>query len=139
MVMVYQLYKFQILYFYIILFVKPSDFSRCDYLDICGEPEFMEGVEAKYHETAVATGSLVVSACGFDSVPAELGLIFNSRQWVHPAIPNHVRAYVSLESNIRMVGNFGTFESAVLSVANVEKLQELRQSRPRRARPVVRN
>lgn len=111
--------------------------SGCDYLDICGEPEFMEGVEAKYHETAVATGSLVVSACGFDSVPAELGLIFNSRQWVHPAIPNHVRAYVSLESNIRMVGNFGTFESAVLSVANVEKLQELRQSRPRRARPVI--
>ena len=23
---------------------------RCDYLDICGEPEFMERMEAKYHE-----------------------------------------------------------------------------------------
>ena len=97
----------------------------------------MERVEAKYGEKAVETGSLVVSACGFDSIPAELGLIFNSRQWGPPAVPNRVEAYVSLESQKRIVGNFGTFESAVLGIANADKLQELRRSRPRRARPVV--
>ncbi|KAJ7971030.1 Saccharopine dehydrogenase [Quillaja saponaria] len=111
--------------------------SGCDYLDICGEPEFMERMETKYHEKALETGSLVISACGFDSVPAELGLIFNSRQWVAPAVPNSVEAYLSLESERRIVGNFGTFESAVLGVANADKLQELRRSRPRRARPVI--
>lgn len=52
--------------------------AGCDYLDICGEPEFMERMEAMYHEKAVGNGSLVVSACGFDSVPAEIGLMFNS-------------------------------------------------------------
>ncbi|OVA12135.1 Saccharopine dehydrogenase / Homospermidine synthase [Macleaya cordata] len=109
----------------------------CDYLDICGEPEFMEKMEAIYHEKAVERGSLVISACGFDSVPAEMGLMFNSRQWVSPAAPNRVEAYLSLESDKRIVGNFGTFESAVLGVANMEKLQELRKSRPRRARPVI--
>lgn len=36
-----------------------------------------------------------------------------------------------------MVGNLGTFESAVLGVANAAKLQELRRSRPRRARPSI--
>ncbi|KAL5582223.1 hypothetical protein UlMin_014665 [Ulmus minor] len=108
-----------------------------DYLDICGEPEFMERMEANYHEKAVETGSLVISACGFDSVPAELGLIFNSRQWVDPAVPNRVEAYLSLESDKRIVGNIGTYESAVLGVANAGKLQELRRSRPRRARPVI--
>ncbi|KAK7273354.1 hypothetical protein RIF29_14403 [Crotalaria pallida] len=111
--------------------------TGCDYLDICGEPEFMERMEANYHARAAETGSLVVSACGFDSVPAELGLMFNSRQWVGPAVPNRVEAYVSLESERRIVGNFATYESAVLGVANASKLQELRRSRPRRARPVI--
>ncbi|XP_043707569.1 probable mitochondrial saccharopine dehydrogenase-like oxidoreductase At5g39410 [Telopea speciosissima] len=109
----------------------------CDYLDICGEPEFMERMEVLYHDKAAEKGSLVVSACGFDSIPAELGLMFNSRQWEQPSIPNRVEAYVSLESDMRIVGNFGTFESAVLGVANMKQLQELRRSRPRRARPVI--
>uniref|UniRef100_A0A2P2KG64 Saccharopine dehydrogenase NADP binding domain-containing protein n=1 Tax=Rhizophora mucronata TaxID=61149 RepID=A0A2P2KG64_RHIMU len=111
--------------------------TGCDYLDICGEPEFMERMEMEYHEKAVETGSLVVSACGFDSVPAELGWMFNSRQWVSPGVPNQIEAYVSLESVKRIVGNFGTYESAVLGVANVQKLQELRRSGPKRPKPVI--
>ncbi|CAH1437733.1 unnamed protein product [Lactuca virosa] len=64
--------------------------AGCDYLDISGEPEFMERMEAVYHEKAVEKGSLVISACGFDSIPAEIGLMFNSRQWVSPAAPNRI-------------------------------------------------
>ena len=111
--------------------------AGCDYLDISGEPEFMERMEAKYHDRAAESGALVVSACGFDSVPAELGLMFNSRQWVAPAVVNSVEAYVSLESEKRIVGNFATYESAVLGVANAKQLQQLRRSRPRRARPAI--
>ncbi|XVF60612.1 hypothetical protein PTKIN_Ptkin08bG0061900 [Pterospermum kingtungense] len=111
--------------------------SGCDYLDICGEPEFMERMEAKYHERAMKTGSLVVSACGFDSIPAELGFMFNSRQWVAPAVPNRIDAYVSVESDERIFANFATYESAVLGVANMDKLQELRRSRPWRPRPAI--
>ncbi|KAL9427255.1 hypothetical protein AB3S75_029447 [Citrus x aurantiifolia] len=79
--------------------------SGCDYLDISGEPEFMERMEA--------------------------------RQLIPPAVPNQIEAYVSLESDKRIVGNFGTYESAVLGVANAQELQKLRRSRPRRARPVI--
>ncbi|XP_076918722.1 putative mitochondrial saccharopine dehydrogenase-like oxidoreductase At5g39410 [Bidens hawaiensis] len=111
--------------------------AGCDYLDISGEPEFMERMEAGYHEKAVEKGSLVISACGFDSVPAEFGLMFNLKQWVSPAVPNRVEAYLSLESDKRIVGNFGTFESAVLGVANAHKLAELRRSRPKRSRPSI--
>nr|XP_016453380.1 PREDICTED: probable mitochondrial saccharopine dehydrogenase-like oxidoreductase At5g39410 [Nicotiana tabacum] len=111
--------------------------SGWDYLDICGEPEFMERMEVKYREKAVDMGSLIVSACGFDSVPAELGLMFNSRQWLPPAVPNQVEAYLSLEADKRIVGNFAAYESAVLGVANADKLQELRRSRPKRPRPVI--
>ncbi|RWR77254.1 putative mitochondrial saccharopine dehydrogenase-like protein oxidoreductase [Cinnamomum micranthum f. kanehirae] len=111
--------------------------SGTDYLDITGEPEFMEKMEALYHDKAREAGSLVISACGYDSVPAEMGLIFNSLQWVSPAAPNRVEAYLSLESERKIVGNFATLESLVLGVANVGQLQELRRSRPRRARPVI--
>lgn len=97
----------------------------------------MERMEVDFHERAVKNGSLVVSACGFDSVPAELGVVFNSRQWVAPSAPNRVEAYLSLESDKKIVGNVGTYESAVLGVANADKLQELRRSRPRRARPLI--
>lgn len=112
--------------------------TGCDYLDICGEPEFMEKMEANYHERAVDNGCLVISACGFDSVPAELGFIFNSKQWVGESAPNRVEAYLSLESKNKIVANFGTFESAVLGVANADRLVQLRRSRPRRPRPTVR-
>ncbi|CAI9758681.1 unnamed protein product [Fraxinus pennsylvanica] len=111
--------------------------SGCDYLDICGEPEFMEKMEAMYHKKAVEKGSLVISACGFDSVPAEMGLMFHTRQWAPPSVPNMVEAYLSLESDKKVVGNIGTYESAVLGVANADKLMELRRSRPRRARPMI--
>ncbi|XP_042010612.1 probable mitochondrial saccharopine dehydrogenase-like oxidoreductase At5g39410 [Salvia splendens] len=111
--------------------------SGCDYLDICGEPDFMERMEASYHDKAVDNGSLVISACGFDSVPAEIGLIFHSKQWGGLSAPNRVEAYLSLESDKRIVGNFGTYESAVLGVANADKLVELRRSRPRRPRPTI--
>lgn len=108
-----------------------------DYLDISGEPEFMEKMEVQYHHQAVDKGCLVVSACGFDSVPAEIGYMFNSRQWVPPSVPNAMEAYLSLESEKRIVGNFATYESAVLGVANAEVLRQLRRSWPRKARPQI--
>ncbi|KAI3794019.1 hypothetical protein L1987_36644 [Smallanthus sonchifolius] len=111
--------------------------AGCDYLHICGEPEFMERMEAVYYEKAIEMDSLVVSAFGFDSVPAELGLMFNSKQWVSPAVPNRVQAFVTLESDKRIVGNFATFESAVLGVANANKLTKLRRSCRKRPRPLI--
>ncbi|PKA49762.1 putative mitochondrial saccharopine dehydrogenase-like oxidoreductase [Apostasia shenzhenica] len=108
-----------------------------DYLDICGEPEFMERMEAEFHDRAKKTGALVVSACGFDSVPAEVGFMFHSRQWEPPAVPNRVEVYVVLESERKIVGNIGTYESAVLGVANASQLQDLRRTRPRRQRPEI--
>ncbi|KAH9609458.1 hypothetical protein KSS87_021024 [Heliosperma pusillum] len=112
--------------------------TGCDYLDICGEPEFMERVEAVYHDEALEKGSLVICACGFDSIPAELGLMFNSRQWVSPKEAlNKVEAYLSLESDMKLVGNFGTYESAVLGIANADELINWRKTRPRRPRPQI--
>ena len=60
------------------------------YLDICGEPQFMESSFLNYHEAAKSKGVLILHACAFDSVPADLGAVFVSRQ-VRP--PRYMRSY----------------------------------------------
>lgn len=94
----------------------------------------MERVARGYHAQAEESGALVVSACGFDSVPAEIGFLFHSRQWVGPARPNRVEAYLGAESEKRIVGNFGTFESAVMAVKD---LKEMGHSRVNRVKPKI--
>jgi short subunit dehydrogenase-like uncharacterized protein len=44
------------------------------YADLTGEVLFVRDVVDRCHETAVATGARVVTACGFDSVPSDLGV-----------------------------------------------------------------
>ncbi len=46
-----------------------------DYLDVSGEPEFMERMEAKYHDVAAANGCRIASAAGYDSVPGDFGTV----------------------------------------------------------------
>jgi short subunit dehydrogenase-like uncharacterized protein len=40
----------------------------------------MECIEADLHKVTTRNGSLIVSAFGFDSIPA-IGFLFHSRQW----------------------------------------------------------
>ena len=46
------------------------------HVDISGEPEYLEKMQMKYHVPAEEKGVYVVGACGFDSVPADLGQVF---------------------------------------------------------------
>lgn len=111
-----------------------------DYVDITGEPEFMERMEIKYHDMAVKNECLVVSACGYDSLPAEAGVLFNTRQFVEKGwIPNSVNSYLALgtKGTNPMRGNFGTYQTAILSLSGSQGLAELRKSAPRRVRPQV--
>jgi short subunit dehydrogenase-like uncharacterized protein len=47
-----------------------------DYTDLTGEPEFVDRMFVKYHEAAESTGARLVHACGFDSIPHDLGARF---------------------------------------------------------------
>merc|ERR1719491_254268 len=49
--------------------VKVCSEQGTHYVDICGEPDFMERCAFKYYSFAQSTGALIVSACGFDSIP----------------------------------------------------------------------
>lgn len=51
--------------------------GRTDYIDLCGEPEFMQLMTLKYHEAAQAKGVIVMHACAFGEHRA-LGSQINS-------------------------------------------------------------
>src|SRR5579875_543232 len=47
-----------------------------DYVDLTGEPEFVDTMWVRHHEQAERTGARIVHSCGFDSVPHDLGTLF---------------------------------------------------------------
>lgn len=51
-----------------------------DYLDLTGEPEFVDRMYVRHHETATRTGARLVHAAGFDSIPHDMGAYFTVRR-----------------------------------------------------------
>jgi len=45
------------------------------YADLTGEVLFMRRTAAELHDIAVGTGARIVHACGFDSIPSDLGVL----------------------------------------------------------------
>ncbi|HUS21774.1 MAG TPA: saccharopine dehydrogenase NADP-binding domain-containing protein [Aeromicrobium sp.] len=45
-----------------------------DYIDLTGEVPFVRYAIDKYHELGASTGARIVPACGYDSIPSDLGV-----------------------------------------------------------------
>jgi len=104
-----------------------------DYADLTGEPEFVDRMYVRHHRTAVATGARLVHACGFDSVPHDLGVLFTVEQ-LPEGVPLVVRGFVRAGGR----PSAGTFHSAVtgfsrLRQAGTASLERRRmETRPQR-------
>lgn len=61
--------------------VKACIKQQTNYVDICGETEFIEEMYAKYGDEAVAAKVSIVLGCGYDSVPADLGNLYAKMQF----------------------------------------------------------
>jgi short subunit dehydrogenase-like uncharacterized protein len=79
-----------------------------DYVDLCGEPEFVDLTYVRHDARARETGARLVHACGFDSIPHDLGAYFTVRQ-----LPEGVP--LTVDGFVRAEGMFsgGTFASAL--------------------------
>ncbi len=51
-----------------------------DYCDLAGETQWMHRMIDTHHAEAEATGARVVHACGFDSIPSDLGVWFTQER-----------------------------------------------------------
>ncbi|WP_035845112.1 saccharopine dehydrogenase family protein [Kitasatospora azatica] len=106
-----------------------------DYLDLTGEPEFVDRMYVLHHERALATGARLVHSCGFDSIPHDLGVLFTLGQ-----LPTGTKdAAVAVRGYVRAGGTFsgGTFASALTAFArpraNAQAARARRAAEPRPA------
>lgn len=95
-----------------------------DYLDLTGEPEFVDRMYVAHHATALASGARLVHACGFDSVPHDLGAMFTVAQ-LPAGVPLELRGVV------RSSGTFsgGTFHSAVNAMSRMRESKQAASAR----------
>lgn len=102
--------------------------AHTDYLDVSGEPEFIERIELDYADKAKAAGCFVVSAAGFDSVPGDIGAYWTSLQFKPPARCTAIDTFITIHAGPQgFRGHFPTFESAVQGVAAAGDLSALRR------------
>jgi short subunit dehydrogenase-like uncharacterized protein len=97
-----------------------------DYVDLAGEPEFVDQMYVRHHPTAQQTGARLVHACGFDSVPHDLGALFTVQQ-LPAGQPIHLRGYVSASG----LPSGGTFHSAVTSFSRFRQAAAVHGQRRR--------
>jgi short subunit dehydrogenase-like uncharacterized protein len=95
-----------------------------DYVDLTGEPEFVDRMWLKYHAAAQASGARIVNCCGFDSIPHDLGAWFTVNQ-LPEDVPLKVEGFV--RAGGRMSG--GTLHSAVTAMSRMSEGSKIAKQR----------
>jgi short subunit dehydrogenase-like uncharacterized protein len=100
-----------------------------DYLDLTGEPEFVDRMYLAHHARAVETGARIVHCCGFDSIPYDLGVQFTVEQ-----LPERVP--IQVEGLVRAGGrpSGGTVHTAINAFSRGKQNLQAHRAR-RRAEP----
>jgi short subunit dehydrogenase-like uncharacterized protein len=102
-----------------------------DYVDLTGEPEFVDLMYLAHQDKAVETGARIVHACGFDSIPHDLGAYFTSGK-----LPTGEKA--TIRGVVRSGAQFsgGTFHSAMGAMSRQgEAKKALAKRRTKEGRP----
>lgn len=116
------------------------------HVDVSGEPQYMERMQLEYNESAKEKGVFIVSACGFDSIPADMGVVFLEEKF--GGCVNFVETYLRSWSTLKQtipgaVIHYGTWESAIYGLAHASELRGLRtklfKDRLPKFEPVLRN
>ena len=79
-----------------------------DYVDLTGEPEFVDRMWLGYHSRAVETGARLVHSCGFDSIPYDLGAQFTVEQ-LPEGVPISLDGFMRVNASI----SGGTYQSTI--------------------------
>ncbi|WP_295685955.1 trans-acting enoyl reductase family protein [uncultured Nevskia sp.] len=102
------------------------------YADLTGEPEFVDRMWLKHHETAKQTGARLVHCCGFDSIPHDLGVYYTVLQ-LPDDVPIRINAYVSLDAEF----SAGTYHSAINAFGRAGQYAGVAMERRRREAPLI--
>ncbi|XP_051920092.1 saccharopine dehydrogenase-like oxidoreductase [Hippocampus zosterae] len=106
--------------------VKACVENGAHHLDISGEPQFLEGMQLNYHNLAAEKGVYIIGSCGFDSIPADMGVLYTKEQFKG--------TLTALESFLTVDAgpdggciHDGTWQSAIYGFADSQNLHSLRR------------
>ncbi|KAF1376320.1 hypothetical protein PFLUV_G00210280 [Perca fluviatilis] len=116
--------------------VKACIENGAHYIDICGEPQFLERMQLEYHTKALDRGVYVIGSCGFDSIPADLGILYTQRQF--RGTLTAVESFLNISSGPEgSSGHDATWQAAVHGFADSKSLRQLRKKLGHKPLPVV--
>ncbi|XP_067138189.1 saccharopine dehydrogenase-like oxidoreductase [Centruroides vittatus] len=78
--------------------IKACLAAETHHLDFSAEPQFLEGMQLKYHEEAIQKGIYIIGACGFSSIPCDLGVSLIKK--IFPGDLNSVETYLKLSKGL---------------------------------------
>ena len=97
-----------------------------DYLDLSGEPEFVDQMYLKYHAVAQESGARLVHSAGFDSIPYDLGAYFTVGQ-LPEGVPIRLQGFVSASGT----PSAGTYHSAITAFSRLREMAKTSAQRRR--------
>ncbi|XP_029409973.1 saccharopine dehydrogenase-like oxidoreductase isoform X2 [Nannospalax galili] len=116
--------------------VKACIENGTSYIDICGEPQFLELMQAKYHEKAAEKGVYIIGSSGFDSIPADLGVIY-TRNKMNGTL-TAVESFLTIHSGPEgLCIHDGTWKSAICGFGDKSSLRKLRSASCLKPVPIV--
>lgn len=98
-----------------------------NYVDLTGEPPFVDIVRERYHAQAAHKRVKIVNACGFDSIPHDLGAYFTLHA-LRRKLGEHERdtTPITIEAVVRAGGTIsgGTWHSALEIMGSMRKAKK---------------
>ena len=95
-----------------------------DYVDLCGEPNWMKQMITAHSDAARASGARIVFSCGFDSIPFDLGVFFlqqAARESLGAVVPR-VRGRVRGMKGTWSGGTLASFKATMAAAAEDPEL-----------------
>jgi short subunit dehydrogenase-like uncharacterized protein len=95
-----------------------------DYVDLCGEPNWMKEMIDAHAAAAQASGARIVFSCGFDSIPFDLGVWFvqqAAKETLGTAVPR-VRGRVRGMKGTWSGGTLASFKATMAAAAKNPEL-----------------
>lgn len=98
-----------------------------DYVDLCGEVNWMHTMIAEHGEAAKKSGARIVLSCGFDSIPFDLGVYFlqeNAKKQLGGVVPR-VKTRVREMKGTFSGGTVASFRATMASVGSDPSVIEI--------------
>jgi short subunit dehydrogenase-like uncharacterized protein len=111
--------------------VKACVEAGTHYVDLTGEPEFVEGLEHDYQDKAAEKKIKIINSCGFDSIPHDLGALYTVHQLNKVIGADRAgKVPVKIEGFIEAKGTFsgGTWHSAITQFSRLKEYQKKRKA-----------